>query len=247
MQDTRLLMGMPITVEVVDSHVSKKDIDDVFNYFQEIDNRFSTYKENSEISLFNRGEIQEKNLSPQMQEIFRLSEKTKHETEGFFDIHTKNGTIDPSGMVKGWAIWQATTLIAKKRFKNFYVNAGGDVQVAGKNKTGEKWKIGIKNPFNEKEIVKVVCLCREGIATSGTYIRGQHVYNPHQPQSFLTNIVSFTVIGPNVLEADRFATACLAMQEKGIYFLEKQKNLEGYMIDRKGIATETSGFKKYLC
>jgi len=43
-------------------------------------------------------------------------------------------------------------------------------------------------------------------------------------------IASISVIGPNVYEADRFATAAFAMGEKGIEFIEKQKKLEGYMI-----------------
>ena len=99
----------------------------------------------------------------------------------------------------------------------------------------------------QKEIVKAVCLTNQGIATSGTYIRGQHVYNPFSPESQLTKIISITVIGPNVYEADRFATAAFAMQEKGIQFIESKENLEGYMIDSSGIATYTSGFEKFVC
>ena len=37
-----------------------------------------------------------------------------------------------------------------------------------------------------------------------------------------------------------------AMQREGINFIEKLKGLEGYMIDKNGIATMTSGFEK-LC
>lgn len=247
MQSTRILMGMPITITLIDSNASQKDIDSIFDYFQSIDNKFSTYKKDSEISKYNRGEIEEKNLSKDMQTIFQLSEQTKKETDGFFNIQKPDDTVDPSGLVKGWAIYQASQLLVKKGFSNFSVDAGGDVQVSGKNKDGEKWRIGIKNPFNQKEIIKVVGLTSEGIATSGTYIRGQHVYDPHHPGAELKNIVSMTVIGKNVYEADRFATAVFAMQEKGIYFLEKQTGLEGYMIDKNGIATMTSGFEKYVC
>jgi len=250
-------MGMPITVAIVDTS-SQKDIDGVFDYFQSIDNRFSTYKKDSEISRFNRGVLRRtqdfatlkkitRGLSKDMQTIFRLAEQTKQETQGYFDIKKSDGTIDPSGLVKGWAIFRAATLLEKKGFKNFYVDAGGDVQVNGHNEKGEKWRVGIKNPFNQKEIIKIVGLTTEGIATSGTYIRGQHVYNPHKSTDSLEEIISITVIGSNVYEADRFATACFAMQEKGIYFLEKKKGLEGYMIDKKGVATQTSGFEKYIC
>ncbi len=53
------------------------------------------------------------------------------------------------------------------------------------------------------------------------------------------------MIGPNVYEADRFATAAFAMGRTGISFLENMPNFEGYMIDSEGRATMTSGFANY--
>ena len=69
------------------------------------------------------------------------------------------------------------------------------------------------------EHVKVLALTDQGIATSGTAIRGQHIYNPHQPDASIQDIVSLTVIGPNIYEADRFATAAFAMGKEGIRFI----------------------------
>lgn len=104
---------------------------------------------------------------------------------------------------------------------------------------------GIRNPFNKEEIIKVISLKDAGIATSGTYIRGQHIYNPHEIEKPITEIVSLSVIGPNVYEADRFATAAFAMGEKGIMFIEKLNGFEGYMVDKNGLATMTGGFQAY--
>lgn len=247
MRQTKILMGMPVTVEVVDKGVCKKDIDDIFKYFQYIDNKFSTFKEGSEITQINEGKLSWESYSLDMKKIFRLSEKTKKETGGYFDIK-HNRKYDPSGLVKGWAIRNAANLLREKGFKNFYVDAGGDIEVQGKNKEGKKWEIGIRNPFNVNKIVKKVILKKGGIATSGTYERGQHIYNPKEKDSLKyseSEIVSLTVIGPNIYEADRFATAAFAMGKKGIYFIQKLKGFEGYMIDRFGKATSTSGFEKY--
>ena len=104
----------------------------------------------------------------------------------------------------------------------------------------------INNPFNQKEIVKIVELCDQGIATSGTYIRGQHIYNPFKKEDIITDIVSLTIIGPNVYEADRFATAAFAMGKEGVNFIEQLPGLEGYVIDERGVATMTSGFNNYI-
>lgn len=246
-------MGMPITVEISDSYAKEENLEEVFAYFDYVEKKFSVYKNDSEISLINNGLIKEKDYSEDMKEVFLLAEETKKETNGYFDIRSKNGKYDPSGLVKGWAIYNAAKLLKNRArlpdgqgFNNFYVEAGGDIQVYGKNSDGQDWRVGIRSPFNKEEIIKVVFLKEVGIATSGTYIRGQHIYNPHEAAQPITEIVSLTVIGPNVYEADRFATAAFAMGKKGIMFIENLKGFEGYMIDKDGIATMTSGFEKYM-
>lgn len=231
---------MPVTIEIIDRGVSLKDINEIFRYFKYIDRKFSTYKENSEITKINRGKI--KTFSSDMKKIFKLSEKTKRQTNGFFDIK-KNKQLDPSGIVKGWAIQNAAKLLKKRGLKNFYIEAGGDIQVSGKNKYGKPWKIGIRNPFNTSQIVKIVAVNNKGVATSGTYERGDHIYSPYNNAVY--DIVSLTVIGPNIYEADRFATAAFAMGENGLRFIENLKGFEGYMIDKSGMAKMTSGFEKY--
>src|SRR5579875_12551 len=244
MKQIALIMGMPITVEVVDATVTQDDMDAVFAYFVSVDERFSTYKESSEISQINRGELSPEQYSEDMKTVLALCEQTKQETRGYFDIW-RGGICDPSGLVKGWAILNAANLLKARGFRNFYVDAGGDIQMAG-YKEGRLWRVGIRNPFNRHENVKVLALTDRGVATSGTAIRGQHIYDPHHPDQPLLDVLSITVIGPNVYEADRFATAAFAMGKEGIRFIEGLAGFEGYMIDAHAIATYTSGFERYV-
>ena len=245
MKDTRIIMGMHITVEIVDKQVTSEIFEEIFSYFTAIDGQFSTYKNDSEIMHINRREISKDNYSSEMQEIFLLAEKTKQETFGYFDIKKSDGTLDPSGVVKGWAIKNAAKILLKKGYKNFYIDAGGDVQSYGLNQEGQEWIIGIRSPFNLKDIIKVVRVRGQGVATSGSYIRGEHIYNPHMPEKKLIDVVSLTVIGSDILEADRFATAAFAMGKEGINFIEQLPGFEGYAIDSMGIATFTSNFELY--
>lgn len=241
MKETRVLMNMPIEIEVVGTDVVSV-IDAAFSYFAEVEERFSFFKESSETSKINRGELKIQNASLEMQEIFALAEKTKNETMGYFNIQRPDGSLNPSGIVKGWAIRNAAKRIQDAGYENYMVNAGGDIAVGGKNTEGKEWSVGIRNPFTIQEIVKVVYPHGKGVATSGSYIRGAHIYDPHVPETNLEEVVSITVIGPDVLEADRFATAAFAMGREGINFLEQLPGFEGYAIDVKGIATMTSGF-----
>ncbi|MER9722650.1 MULTISPECIES: FAD:protein FMN transferase [unclassified Mesorhizobium] len=234
-------MGMPITVDVGGASNGEL-IDTVFGYFEHIDLRFSTYRADSEITAINRGDIPVVEWCGEMTEVFALARQTKDETDGYFDIRKPDGSLDPSGIVKGWAIRNAAAIVQRAGISDFFIEAGGDVQSSGKNASGHDWSVGIRNPFNADEIVKIVYPRGRGVATSGTYVRGQHIYNPHGIGSPIQDIVSLTIIGADVLEADRFATAAFAMGRDGILFIEQTPGLEGYVIDTNGRATPTTGF-----
>jgi len=244
MKQARVIMGMPISLEIVDAFANEKDFEKVFDYFRHVEDKFSTYKTTSETSQINQGKIKEKDYSDEMKEVIRLCGETSKQTNGFFTTVAKDLSFDPLGLVKGWAIYKASLLLDEMGYKNYFIEAGGDIQTKGKNSDGECWSVCIRNPFKNEEIIKVVYLSGQGIATSGTYVRGQHIVNPLKPGVSITEIVSLTVIGPNIYEADRFATAAFAMGKEGVNFIEKLENLEGYMIDDKGLATYTSGFEK---
>jgi FAD:protein FMN transferase len=247
MKQTRLLMGMPITVDVKDAPddvTAAREIDRVYAYFTQVDETFSTYKDTSEISRINRGELDEADASDEVRTILALGRQTSRETDGYFDMYL-DGHLDPSGVVKGWAIRNAARLLERAGLRNFYVDAGGDAQIRGLH-DGRPWRVGIRNPFNRHENVKILSLTDCGIATSGTAVRGQHIYNPFHPDEPLTEVLSITVIGPNVYEADRFATAAFAMGREGISFIGRLPDFEGYMIDRHSRATYTAGFERFV-
>ncbi|MEO5635299.1 MAG: FAD:protein FMN transferase [Candidatus Paceibacterota bacterium] len=247
MQKEKIIMGMTIKIEIADNEVGDEIFEKIFSYFETINQRFSTYKSDSEISKINQGQIKEKDFSSGMKEILRLSQETKEATNGYFDILTREQKLDPSGIVKGWAIWKASQLLKENGYKNFLIDAGGDIQVEGVRE-GKPWEIGIRNPIVPSEIIKVLKIENQGVATSGNYVRGEHIYNPKTKNRIRqkNNILSLTVIGPNIYDADRFATAAFAMGENGIFFIEKLYGFEGYMINREGIATMTSKFENYV-
>ncbi len=243
MKQTQLIMGMPISVEITDAQTNQP-FDKVFAYFKEIDNRYSTYKPGSEISRINTG-LTKDQWSAETVAVLQLCEETKRLSDGYFDI-SKHGYIDPSGLVKGWAINNAADMLKTMGYSNFYIEAGGDIQVAGSNGYGRRWRVGIRNPFNISQIIKIIEVTDVGIATSGTYIRGEHIYNPKDGYSHPSGIKSLTVIAPNVYEADRFATSAFAMGRSGMNFIRALPSFEGYLIDEARMATYTEGFERYV-
>jgi thiamine biosynthesis lipoprotein len=245
MKKTKILWDMPITVEILDKKAKDQDIAGIYSYFSYIDKTFSTFKKDSEITKINKGLIGKKDYSQDVKTVLNLCNKTQRQSNGYFSCYRK-GILDPLGLVKGWAVLQASKKLLNRGFKNFFIDAGGDIQVSGKNIEGKKWRVGIRNPFNRDENIKILCLSNRAVATSGVYIRGEHIVNPLSPKQKLEDIVSLTVVAKDILEADRFATAAFAMGRQGIEFIEKQKGLEGYAIDKQKIATLTSGLNKYV-
>lgn len=241
---TRDIMGMPVTIAIVgagDAHLHEIG----FATLAEIDRRFSPYRPDSEVSRINRGEVAITATSPDMAEVLGLAELTRLETAGYFDIRRPDGQLDPSGLVKGWAIRRAARAIAAAGGTDFYVDAGGDIQCCGRNEAGEPWRVGLRHPERPDAIVDVLYPEGRGIATSGTTARGRHIYDPHRGSPVETDVLSLTVIAADVYEADRFATAAFAMGPSGIDFLENHPQIEACQIDRAGMATFTSGFRAF--
>jgi thiamine biosynthesis lipoprotein len=245
MKQTRAIMGMPITVEIVDATATNDIFDEIFGYFSYVDETFSTYKPDSEIMRINRGELAKTDWSDDVKTVFAMADETKQKTDGFFDIKKPDGSYDPSGIVKGWAIENAAAIATNAGFKNFFIDAGGDIQTSGVNAEGKPWSVGIKNPFKQDEVVKVLKASGDAVATSGTYVRGLHIYNP-KTGAPADEIVSLTVAGGRICDADLIATAAFAMGKDGINFVERTPGFEGYAIDKDGMATMTSGFQKYV-
>lgn len=237
---------MPVIIKIADEGTTKAICEEIFAYFRHTDETFSTYKDDSVISKINQKKLTIDHAPAEVKKVLQLCEETKAATNGYFDIQ-RDDQIDPSGLVKGYAIFEAANMLAAKDFANFTVEIGGDIEARGANEHDKPWRIGIENPFNRQEIIKVVHLTNRGIATSGTYIRGAHLYDPIKNRE-ANAIASITVIGPNIYEADRFATAAFAMGESGLKFIETRlgPGFAGYMITKDKQAHFTAAFDQYM-
>jgi len=242
LEERRTVMGMTARVAIVDPAPRPQDLAAVFDFFDQTDRRFSPFKPDSELCRFNRSEISRP--SDAMQEILALAEESRSRTGGYFDIRRPDGLLDTSGLVKGWAIRGGACILRERGYRDFAVEIGGDIQTSGKNRDGEDWRVGIRSPFAD-QVVKVLYPRGAGIATSGTYHQGRHIYDPHGGAP-ADGFASLTVIGHDVMDADILATAAFAMGRKGIHFVEHSKGFEAYAINASGVATMTSGLPRYL-
>ena len=136
------IMGLPIVVDVRDDNEPGAALEQLFDWLRWVDATFSTYKEHSEISRINRGELRREDAHPHVRYILERCEELRQETGGYFDMNTPAGSIDPSGLVKGWAVDRAAAILDDAGLQNYAVSAGGDMRVRGRAVPELAWRIG---------------------------------------------------------------------------------------------------------
>jgi thiamine biosynthesis lipoprotein len=220
-------MGTAIVIEIRDQAVSEAAFERAFDHFRAVDERFSTFKSDSEVSRLNRGELDELSCSARLRSVLAMCEQARVASDGYFDIrgHRTDGTLDPSGLVKGWSVDGAAVILDAAGAANYCINSAGDVLIRGDAEPGKPWRIGIRNPWDPQTIVAVVAAHDLAIATSGAYERGDHVIVPHTGRP-PDGIASMTVVGPSLTWADAWATAAFAMGIRGVDWVARE--LDGY-------------------
>jgi len=211
----------------------QSSIDRVRDFLYEVDEVFSTYKDQSQVSRLRRGEIKIVDCTPDLQEVWQLCHEAKLLSDGYFDPWCVEGGFDPSGYVKGWASDRAISMMKADGVEHIQINSAGDLSLAGGHEPGKPWSIGIRHPEDAQTIVKVFDITDGAIATSGTYERGSHIKDPHTGLIAL-GARSATVYGPNGGVADALATALIVAGKDGAYLFQKPELSEYHcwVIDR---------------
>jgi FAD:protein FMN transferase len=237
------VMGTAISVDVRDSGVSPGALDEVFAWFRRVDETFSTYKSQSPISRLGRGEIALADCDDDVAWVLDRCEEIRLATGGYFDAWA-TGTLDPSGLVKGWSVEVASALLAARGSVNHCINAGGDIRLRGEPEPGRAWQAGIAHPLFPGRLTVVVAGRDLAVATSGIAQRGRHVIDPirRQPAAALASV---TIVGSRLTETDAFATAALAMGVDAPGWLERLAGHEAYVIDAGGHVWWTAGFARF--
>ena len=152
-------------------------------------------------------------------------------TGGYFDAYA-TGRLDPSGFVKGWAVQVASDQLVGAGAVNHCLNAGGDLIVRGR-RDGRPWRIGVRHPFAPEDVCCVVAGTELAVATSGVYERGHHVLDPFTGTP-ARGLRSVTVTGPDLGDADAYATAAVAMGRAGLDWLATLTGYESAVVTDDG-------------
>jgi thiamine biosynthesis lipoprotein len=241
-------MGTLVTVEVVEpAPGAPAAIDRAFGWFHEIERRCSRFLPESELVQATARPGVPAPASPILFETVRFALLVAEASGGAFDPVREGGTyrdieldpeartiavrrpltLDLGAVAKGLAVGTAARELAS--FRNFAVDAGGDLYLGGRNPQGEPWRVGIPHPRRPGDLIASVRVSDQAVCTSGDYERGHHILDPRGGAA-ADRMASVTVIAPDALLADALATAAFVLgPAEGIDLLERS-GVEGLLV-----------------
>ena len=246
------LWGTVVTVDVRDP-VDPTVLDGVFDWFHRVDEVFSTWRDDSEITRLGRGLLDLADVSSEVREVLELCDHLRAETWGAFEVNfaacggrraavpTRRGALDAA----------APSQHAGARSQRLPPAAGrSSPRVPGRRDppdgpgAGEPWCIGIQHPHERDAVADVVRVSDAGIATSGRYERGDHVIDPRTGTP-ATRLVAATVIHPELALADAYATALVALGSDSASWLREHPDVAAMTVDTDGVVTLTATYERY--
>ncbi len=165
---------------------------------------------------------------------------------GFYKAYLDNGMIvrecptmefDFSAITKGFGCDVVGETLSRNGCADYMVEIGGEIALCGLNPRGEEWRIMVDAPVEDDSTVRherlaVIGVTDCGIATSGNYRNFKttasgktwHTIDPRTCRPAITPTLSATVIAPDAMIADAFATACMVMHpDSAIVMVERQR------------------------
>jgi thiamine biosynthesis lipoprotein len=236
------VMGMPVIVDVRDDGIGDDALDRVFDWLRTVEARFSTFRADSEICRLDRGELALGEADADTRAVLERCEELRDETGGYFDVRASTSQrLDPAGLVKGWSVDRAATLLDEAGATSYAINAGGDIRLRGGALPARVWRIGIQHPLERDRVAAFVESRDLAVATSGAYERGEHMIDPHTRRP-PTGVLSVTITGPDLATADAYATAAFAMGPRGAQWTAGLTGYEAMTILADGRVLLTPGF-----
>lgn len=167
----------------------------------------------------------------------------------------QDGTgADFGGIAKGYGVDQAVAAVQQAGATAALIDAGGDLYALGRPDADRPWKIGIRHPERETDLVATLEVEDEAVATSGTYMQkrvvdGKEVSHLMDPRTGtpVHHVVSATIVARDTMTADALATAVSVLDRAaGQHLIESQTGVDGFLIYEDGTSFTSSGLARRL-
>jgi thiamine biosynthesis lipoprotein len=243
-RDVVHLMGLPVSIALRGGQAGTAAAQvawrRVVAELQAVDAVFSTYREDSVVSRLDRGELSVADLgrldvavAADVREVLQLGAAAREQSQGAFDVRRVRGDgtkhLDPSGVVKGWAVQRVARHLRALEDTDFCLSAGGDLVAEVVDPDRPAWNIGIESPTSRGELVATVQVRLGAVATSGSAHRGTHIVDARTGR-VPDRVAQVTVVADNLTWADIDATAAFAVGPDASNWLSGRPGRSGLVI-----------------
>ncbi len=141
------------------------------------------------------------------------------------------------GIGKGYGVDQAAAVLRARGFRDFLVDGGGDLLVAGM-KRGRPWEVGVADPRRPGEGLTRVVVRDRAVVSSGDYeryferdgVRHHHILDPATGRS-ASRSVAVTVVAGDATMADALSTGLFVLgPEQGLAVVEELEGVEALFV-----------------
>lgn len=163
--------------------------------------------------------------------------------------------LDLGGIAKGYIVDRGLELLSGAGIEHALINAGGDIGITGPKPDGSAWRIGVKHPRRQGDLIAVISWSRKGaVVTSGDYerffeeegVRYHHILDPRTGYPART-MLSATVTAPTVAEADALATAIFGLgPHRGLELVESLPGVEALLVTPQFEVLISSGLRAFV-
>ncbi len=149
-------------------------------------------------------------------------------------------------MAKGLAVDAAAREL--QPWRDFAIDAGGDLYLGGCNPEGVPWSVGIRHPRLDGVLIDSLRVSDKAVCTSGDYERlapdgTSHILDPRRG-AVAAGSASVTVVAPTALAADALATAAFVLgPQQGIELLVRH-GAEGLIVSSEAERFTTPGMQR---
>jgi thiamine biosynthesis lipoprotein len=214
--------------------------------FRATDERYSLYRQDSELSRIATGDLTLMDSSAELRATYAAALDWRHKTDGAFTPNRPDGVVDLNGIVKAQAIHDAGSVLELAGCRDFCLNVGGDILVAGVQPDGAPWTVGLVDPRNPAALVCSIVIdgSRRAVATSGSAERGDHIWlgGSAGPAEFL----QASVVADDIITADVLATAIIAGGRATLDDITARWDVDVLTVDRAGDLLATPGLRQAL-
>ena len=176
--------------------------------------------------------------------MLALGELAERQSRGAFGVRRAGpageAVLDPTGVVKGWAVERAADHLRALEATDFCLSAGGDMVCRTLDRDAPPWRIGIEDPHHTDRLVAVAPVHTGAVATSGTAHRGDHLVDARTGRP-PAGVASVTVVASSLTWADIDATAAYAHGRAAVRWLRTRPGRSGLVVWSDGSTTLVEG------